>query len=95
MKTSLFLFEIINVNPELLAGVKYRRFGSTLSGHAGKIIESSDFLHGATAARDGADQSGGVALNPNVGLRIPESDVLERATILRFMSSVAVRCERF
>src|SRR5262245_62092548 len=95
VKASLFLFQIINVNPELLAVVEHRSLGSAFPGHAGKIIEPSDFLDGTTAARDGADQSGGVALNPNVGLRIPESDMLERAVVFRFLSAVAVPREWF
>src|SRR5262245_9608832 len=81
VKASLFLFQIINVNSELLAGIKYWRLGATFSGHPGKIIEPSDFLDGTTAARDGADQSGGVAFDPNVGLGIPESNVLQGAAI--------------
>ena len=95
VKASLFLFQVINVNPELLAVVEHGSLGSAFPGHASKIVEPSDLLDGATAARDGADQSGGVALNPNVGLRIPESDMLEGAAVFRFLSPVAVPRERF
>src|SRR5215831_5916429 len=95
METPLFLFKIVNVNPELLAGIKYWRLGATFSSHPGKIIEGSDFLDRTTAARDGVDQSDGVAFNPNVGLGIPESNVLQGAAIFRFFSSVVIPSERF
>src|SRR5215510_3682537 len=95
METPLFLFKIVNVNPELLAGVKHRRLGAAFPGHAGKIIEGSDFLDRTTAARDGADQCCGVALDPNVGLGIPESNMLQGAAVFRFLSSVVVGPERF
>src|SRR5262245_28088009 len=95
MKAPLFLLKIVNVNPELLADIKHRRFGSALSGHPRKIIESSDFLDWATGARDGANQCGGVAFDPNVGLGIPESNMLQGAAIFRFLSAVVVPPERF
>src|ERR1700746_3979283 len=82
MKTSLFLFQIVDVNPEFLAVVEHRRLGSAFAGHPGKIIEPSDFLDRPTALRNRADQRCSIALDPNVGLQIPESDVLERVAIL-------------
>src|SRR5262249_16463844 len=95
METPLLLFKIVNVNPELLAGVKHRRLGAAFPGHAGKIIEGPDFLDRTTAARDGADQCRGVALDPNVGWGIPESNMLQGAAVFRFLSAVAAPPERF
>src|SRR5262245_15263335 len=95
VETPLFLFKIVNINSELLAGIKYRRLGATFSSHPGKIIEGSDFLDRTTAARDGVDQSRGVALDPNVGLGIPESNMLQGAAIFRFLSAVLAPPERF
>src|SRR4029077_5227315 len=95
VKTPLFLFQIVDVNPEFHAVVEHRGLGSALSGHAGKIVEPSDLFHGTTALCDGADQRCSITLNPNVGLRIPEGNVLEGVAILRFLSSVALRLKRF
>src|SRR5215471_19280917 len=95
VKSPLLFLKVVDVNPELLAGVKHRRLGAAFPGHAGKIIEGSDFLDRTTAARDGADQCCGVALDPNVGLGIPESNMLQGAAVFRFLSSVVVGPERF
>src|SRR5437660_11090092 len=77
MKASLFFFEIVDVNPEFLACVKHGRLRPAFSRHAGKIVESSDLFAQARTFHHRANQRGGVALDPNIGLRLPESDVLE------------------
>jgi hypothetical protein len=41
MKTVLFLFEIINVDAEFFAILKYRRARAAFAGHAGKIVKGA------------------------------------------------------
>ena len=50
MKASLFLFEVVNVNSELLAVIEHRRLGAAFSCHARKIVEPADLLDRATAS---------------------------------------------
>src|ERR1700754_3576542 len=88
MKTPLFVFEVVDVNSEFLAGIKHRCFGTPLSGHAGKIVETSNLLEGPRTARDGAEQCGSIPLDPNIGLWIPESDVLDDAATLSVLATV-------
>src|SRR5262245_29620422 len=88
METPLLLFKIVNVNPELLAGVKHRRFSTALSGHTSKIVKSSNFLEGTGTVSNGANQCGRISLDPDIGLWIPESDVFQDAAVLSVLATV-------
>src|SRR5690349_13374719 len=89
VKTSLLFFQVVDIDPELFTVVQDRRPGASLAGHASKIIETSDLLERPGAIRDGANQRGRIALDPHIGLRIPESDVLEDMAILSVLPAVA------
>src|SRR5512144_1103658 len=43
VKAVLFLFKIVNIDPELLAVVQHRSAGTAFARHAGEIIERAEF----------------------------------------------------
>src|SRR5215204_4477149 len=83
VKTILLLFEIVNVDAELVGVVEYRRSRPTLTGHAGKIIERTQLAYRPPSFPLAADQSRNIALDPEVRLRIPKTDMLQHRCVRR------------
>src|SRR5687767_759992 len=93
VKSALFFFEIVNVDPEFFAVVEHRCAGATLAGHAGEIIKRSDFFYRPRAIGDLADQSRRIALDPNVGLRVPKTNMFQGPAVLLCLTAIAVSRE--
>src|SRR5262249_26328931 len=95
VKSPLLFLKVVDVNPEFFTRIKHRRFSTALAGHTSKIVKPSNFLEGTGTVNNGANQCGRIPLDPNVGLWIPESNMLQGAAVFRFLSSVVVAPERF
>src|SRR5215813_1738727 len=90
VKSPLLFLQVVDVNPELLAGVKHRRFSTALSGHTSKIVKPSNFLEGTATVSNGVNQCGRIPLDPDIGLWIPESDVFQDAAVLSVLATVCL-----
>src|ERR1043165_107490 len=78
VKTVLLFLEIINIDAELLTVIQHGRARPAFACHSGKIIERAEFPGDPAALTLTANERRYITFYPEIGLRIPKTDVFQR-----------------
>src|ERR1044071_1652694 len=91
VKAILLFLEIINVDPELLAGIEHQRACATFACHPSEIIERAEFPDDSAAFTLTANQCRYIPFHPEIGLWIPKADMFQHRASIRAVGFVSAR----